>query len=81
MHGYETVMRDVGGESCRCGKAKKAGRPFCSACYFALPEWYQRRAFRIAGGMTRKAARLVYWHALILLGIERGKGNEHADAA
>lgn len=32
----ETLVRELAGTTCRCGRAKRARQTFCSRCYFAL---------------------------------------------
>jgi hypothetical protein len=80
MQSYDTTVRDLGSESCRCGATKQRGHLFCSSCYFALPDAYRSRLWRV-GKTTKAAARLIYWRALCLLGLDQGKGKTDAAAA
>lgn len=70
MQSYETVVRDLRAEKCRCGSPKRSGFPLCSACYWKLPEAYRSRLWLLrAPRRTQEARRLVYWRSLVLLGL------------
>lgn len=40
MKALDTInlIRELAGDKCRCGKAKRPKQTFCRSCYFSLPE-------------------------------------------
>jgi hypothetical protein len=45
----EFYLRELRGEECQCGKAKKSGHSFCWECYKSLPNDMQRALYRRYG--------------------------------
>ena len=42
-------MRELGGTTCRCGRAKKARQTFCSRCFFNLAPPLRAALYRRVG--------------------------------
>lgn len=45
----ETLLRELGGMICRCGREKRRGETVCRRCYYALPAPYRRALYARIG--------------------------------
>jgi hypothetical protein len=45
----ETLVRELAGPVCRCGRPKSARRTFCSRCYYRLPPQLRSALYRRIG--------------------------------
>lgn len=45
----DTLVRELAGTTCRCGRSKKARQTFCSRCYFALSPPLRAALYRQVG--------------------------------
>lgn len=70
MIAWETVVREFGGDECRCGSAKQGGQYFCRACYFSLPPEYRSRLWRPWRRMTQNAICTLYSRCVSKLGLK-----------
>lgn len=43
------LIKELAGDKCRCGKAKKPQRTFCRQCYFILPQAMRTRLYDRVG--------------------------------
>lgn len=43
------IYQELGQEACRCGRAKRRGKTFCSKCYYALPEKLRDQLYQPRG--------------------------------
>jgi hypothetical protein len=58
-----TLVKELAGETCRCGKTKRRAQTFCRACYFSLPRPMQLALYRHVGAGYEQA----YMNAAIYL--------------
>lgn len=47
--GTETLVRELAGTTCRCGRVKRARMTFCGRCYHALPPPLRAALYRPIG--------------------------------
>lgn len=56
----ETLLHELAGTTCHCGREKRARETFCRGCYYALPAPYRRALYsRIGEGYEEAYAAAV----------------------
>ena len=65
MPDLEILVRELEGETCRCGRRKRTGTTFCRPCYYRLPPEGRQCLYRRIGDGYAEAYE---WACLVLDG-------------